>query len=269
MSNFEPFLKTSNDPRAFSASLEARVQEAVDHPIPETERLQFDTFGLTLLGFAVSGELARVVSTSDRGFMNCSPRANKHVIKWLERGNASFNGDFPQDFFGPVVDPFRELVLPVQEEAIMIAQNCMSNGSGSVMDANLITRSILGIPEVAEADVSTKTATLRNSHKLVARLAMLNDMDPDRQGRGAFNEAVGIEHQFLGAIAVQNLEYCEEADVVDLGKEAREALKQCSVLGRGCPALRIVVEYRGRNIPMIEAFWDGSVDVVASRLSQA
>jgi|GEM_PF-4163429 len=264
MSNFDPFLRADTDTAAFPVAIEAAIVEAVGgaggRELPE-----FDTFGLTPLGFTVADELARVIAESDESFMGIHPSANPGVPKWVKRGNAFFYGNFAEDFEGRVFDPFRELVMPQDEEAITIAKNCMNNGAGAVMDANLVARSILQMPKVAASDEPERVETLRRSHGLAARLAMLNDMEPGVPGRGAFNKFVGIESPMTGAINPEHLELDPDSGEVDLTKEAREFAKDCGVEGRGCPALRKQVEYRGRIIPMIESFWDGSVDVIARR----
>ncbi len=264
MSNFDPFLRADTNTVAFPVAIETAIEQAVAGP-GGRELPEFDTFGLTSLGFTVADELARVIAESDQSFMGIHPSANSGVPKWVKKGNAFFYGNFAQDFEGRVYDPYRDLIMERDQEAITIAMNCMNNGAGAVMDTNLIARSILQMPGVAGREKPEQVETLRRSHGLAARLAMLNDMEAGVPGRGAFNGFVGIENPMTSAIDPGHLEEDPESGEVDLTKEAKDFAKTCSVEGRGCPALRKQVEYRGRIIPMIEAFWDGSVEVIARR----
>lgn len=266
MQHFEPFLRENTDELNFSNNLERAKVVAISDPF-NTQYSTFDTYGLTPLGFCVSEELARLVSKSTHRYKSLSPQANVYVPRWVKRGNEALQGDFPVDFHGTVYDALTETITEDDINAIDIAINCMHNGSAAVLDANLIARSVLATLGFVEDMVVSKVETLRRSSKLVSRLAMLNDMLTDgTAGRKVFSEFMQVVNPGTGILTPQYLIYDEVSDSVDLSDEAKAVLKSCSIPGGGCPALRSIVQYKGQRLPMILAFWDSCVDVIAKKV---
>jgi len=278
MPDFEPFLRENAGPDAFATDLEHRIEEAKATP-PKIGWLypDFDTYMLAPLGYAVSSELARDVAGSDRPFGSFgNPDANSYVPQWVEFGRDYYYlGRFPDPIDNGLCNPFREVmegsVDPVQQQAVRIARLCMKNGSAAVEDANLAVRSLFNfVMHEPEHDQTDNALIVRNSSRLIMRLAMMNDMVEGQPGRPEFSRFVGIPVRLMGASRVNEVIGAEHLVLdpalknADLSAAAKQKAKECSP-NSGCPSLRIQVAWRGDVVPMLKAFWEGCAEVALHR----
>jgi hypothetical protein len=282
MPNFEPFLREAANPEAFSMDLEQSIEKAKATPhkigwlYPD-----FDTYMLAPLGGAISGELARVVADSEGSFGNFgNSDANQYVPQWTEFGRDYYYfGRFPDPIDDGLTNPFREVmegsVDPIQQQAVRIARDCLRNASATVQDANLAIRSLFNfLLQEPQHNQDSNGPIIRNSSRLIARLAMINDMDEERPGRPEFSKFVGIPARLMiesnanDVISAEHLALDPERQSVDLAAEAKRKAKECSP-NSGCPSLRIQVAWQGEVVPMLTAFWDGCTEVALDRVEQA
>jgi len=284
MSVFEPFFREmSADPEAFPADLEQRIVQAKS----ASQSLglaypDFDTYMLTPVGYAVRDELARMVGSSHQSFGGMDPRANSYVPLWTEKAaDYYYLGRFPRPIDYGEFNPLREVmegqIGVIQQQAGRIARNCLVNASATVENTNFAIRSLFNfLLEEPEHDQTDNGRIVSNSGKLIARLAMLNDTAEGKPGKPEFNTFAGVPTRLLidsvgranDVIGVEHLVLDFEQQRVDLSDEAKQRAKECSP-GNGCPSLHRQVEWRGKTMPMLMAFWGGAVEVAQDRIEQA
>ncbi len=275
-------MQEAADSEAFSNDLEQRIADAKSTP-HAIGRLypDFDTYMLAPLGYAVASELARSVSKSDHVFSrSTSAAANQYVPIWMEMGRDYYYfGRFPDPIDNGLTNPFREAMAgsidATQQQAVRIARGCLRNASAAVQDANLAIRSIFNfLLQDSGYEQSANEQIVRNSSRLISRLAMINDTVEGRPGRPEFSKFVGIPSRLMSesrandVIDPEHLVLDARQESVDLTPWAKQKAKECSS-GSGCPTLRLGVRWRGSIMPMLLAFWDGSTEVAIDRIEQA
>jgi hypothetical protein len=254
---------------SFSAGLEAGIQQAVATPLGQ-ESIFENAFGLGPLGMAVSDELARVIAASDTPFGEFDPGANQQVPGWVTLGNEKAWSIPPLDTIRPRGEVEEEIATygRITEGAYRIAKTCIRNGTAAVGDTTLVAQSILRLPGVSTAETPKQVSILRASARLIKLWATLNDTADDTPGKRKFLTAAAVRPPSgLGWIIKPSyFEIDTQGSKVDWSTEARESIQAHGSSGRGCPALRTTVTYKGKDMRMIEAFWDGAVDVIAHRI---
>jgi hypothetical protein len=273
MRNFAPYLTAAPETDVFAADLEQQMSraKATPHSIGPLYP-DFDSYMLTPLGYAVSRELARVVADSDQSFGHFPVESNRQVPELVAEGNLYLQGKFPRPIDWGFFNPFREPMEsrdPIQQGAVMIARSPIKNASGAVQDANLITRSMFNfLRNRYDYDRDEAYGIIRNSTGLLARLAMMNDTDPNKSpNRTQFNQFVGMDDYVDGVIEPEHLVLDAERTKVDLSAEAKQKAKDCQ--GDGCPSMSLPVKWRGKVMPMLMAFWDGCSEIAQDRIEQA
>jgi hypothetical protein len=267
LEGFEPFMRSGSGSQCFSVGLESAIATEVGPGGGLASYPAFDTFKLSQLGFVVADELARVIAINENSFSYHDEAANIYVPQWVRRGNQAFMGSPNHEFAGHVYDPEQEKIDFIQEEAIDMANSCISNSVAAVKDTNIIARSILH--SLSEVNYSTSPVeVLRRSTAIVARIATLNDTSYVKSKQDFYN-LVGLTDGDAGVIDASNLVYDDDKGAVDLSSDSRLTAREFAVAGGGCPALRIKVMWRGESRTMLSAFWDGAVDVIESKAAES